>query len=108
MTAAFRDSDVVELHLGDGNQIRDAYMERRYKVTKFLQAKVAIKSFEILEGSHRWDNVIAIEANPETVRKALEPVLPNFPDPNSRRQNHRLNPRRSHQHPLPHFNLTPN
>jgi hypothetical protein len=62
----------LELHPGDGAGIRDAYMERRVKILNFLMEKGVIKEFEIVEGSHRWENRLAICADRATVRDALK------------------------------------
>ena len=62
----------IDLHPGDTPGIRDAYIERRFKITNFLKNKRVIRDFEIAEGDHRWTNRIVIEADPVTVRRALE------------------------------------
>lgn len=61
-----------ELHPVDSPAIRDAYMERRYKMTVFLKDKGIIKEFEIEEAGHRWDYRLIIEADPQTVREAFD------------------------------------
>lgn len=62
----------VELHPGDGPGIRDAYADRRYKIANFLKGKGVIRDFEVEEGSHRWENLILIDANRGAVNKALD------------------------------------
>jgi hypothetical protein len=62
----------VELHPGDGAGIRDAYADRRYKIASFLKEKGVIKSFEVQEGSHRWENLIVIEADRDDVNRTLK------------------------------------
>lgn len=62
----------VELHPGDGAGIRDAYAERRYKIAAFLKEKGVIRDFEVEEGSHRWDNLIVIDADHDAVKSVLD------------------------------------
>ena len=67
-----------QLHPGDAPGIRDRYMERRFKVTNFLQTKGLIRNFEVIEGSHRWDNVIAITADAQVVEQAFQLVFAEY------------------------------
>ena len=56
----------LDLHPGDGPGIRDAYMERRFKIVNFLTTKgVLEKTSSVTEGSHRWGkNLIAVDGRP--------------------------------------------
>lgn len=60
-----------ELQPMDSPGVRDAYMERRYKMAGFLKAKGVIEGFSLQTADHRWQNRLVVVAQPKTVEKLL-------------------------------------
>ena len=61
-----------ELHPGDAPGFRDAYMERRWKITNFLKDKSIIERFEVIEADHRWQNRLLVSAGAKAVKHAFQ------------------------------------
>ncbi len=51
---------------------RDHYCEMRWKAVEFLKKKRVINDFEYLEGNHRWESKIAINADEKEINEIVE------------------------------------
>lgn len=56
-----------QLFPGDGIGMRDRYCDLRWKATNFLKTKSIILDFELIDGYHRWENQLAINARPSDI-----------------------------------------
>jgi hypothetical protein len=65
--------------------IRDRYCDLRWNAVGFLVKKAVIYEFKLIEGGHRWDNEIAIAADPAKVTEVLRQMDIEYGERTSRR-----------------------
>ncbi len=63
-----------QLMPADSIGMRDHYCESRWKAVKFLERLGVVQNVKMLEGNHRWQNYIGLDANPPKFQKFLKAV----------------------------------
>ena len=72
-----------QLHPGDGIQIRQNYMERRYRTAQLLERHGIVSGVDVPRGQSGYDVVMTFRGDAARVRALMAAVKASFPKPKS-------------------------